>query len=127
MPRQFHPRKQPQPPDPKKWKPHDKESWIFISQAIDTYGLNPYEFRVLAHVARRAGNKGVCNASQETISNACGIGKRNVMEALKTLCSVGILSKTRTGRSNHYKLQKSSEWANPSKLQEIRAKQTQKQ
>jgi predicted transcriptional regulator len=115
-------RKAPKPADDKNWKPHDSESWIFISNAIDTYGLDPYEFRVLAHVARRAG-QGTCNASQETIANSCGINKRRVMASLQTLCTLKILKKVKsTGRSNHYKLQPSSQWERPTKLQEIKAK-----
>ena len=115
-------RKTPKPADHEKWKPHGKDSWIFISNAIDTYGLDPYEFRILAHVARRAG-KTVCNASQETIAEACGINKRKVMSVLMTLCELKILKKVKsTGRSNHYKLQASKNWEPPSKLQEIRAK-----
>lgn len=125
MSSQFHPRKQPIPPDPKNWKPHTEDkSWIFISQAIDEYGLDPYEFRILAHVARRAG-KDICYASQETIANACGINKRKVMKALQTLCDVGIIKKTRTGRSNHYTLQESGKWEHPSKLQALRSLQKQ--
>ena len=115
-----YPRKTPRVPEPDKWKPHDNESWIFISQAIDTYGLDPYEFRVLAHVARRAG-KGDCNASQDTIANSCGINKRKVMQALKLLCEVGILANTVTGRTNQYKLRDSSKWQKPEVLQALKA------
>jgi Helix-turn-helix domain len=114
-----YPRKTPKPVDPERWKPHDNESWIFISQSIDTYGLSPDEFRVLAHVARRAG-KGDCNASQKTIADSCGINQRRVMRALQTLCVVEILTKTVTGRTNRYKLQESSKWKTPDKLQELR-------
>ena len=114
-------RKTPKPAD-EKWKPHDNESWVFISNTLDTYGLDPYEFRVLAHVARRAGS-GVCSANQDTIANACGINKRRVMASLQTLCKLKILKKVKsTGRSNHYKLQTSDQWEHPTKLQEMRAK-----
>lgn len=114
-----YPRKTPKLADSEAWKSHDSDSWIFVSQAIDTYGLDPYEFRILAHVARRAG-KGVCSASQRTIADSCGINQRKVMRALQILCAVGILTKTVTGRTNHYKLQESSKWQKPAKLQELR-------
>lgn len=122
MSSQHYPRRQPKPADPKTWKAHpDEQNWIFVSQAIDTYGLDPYEFRVLAHVARRAG-KTACTASQDTIADACGINKRKVMKALQILCDAGILSKTRTGRTNHYSLQKSSQWKPPSELRREKSK-----
>ncbi|RCJ21076.1 hypothetical protein A6770_30875 [Nostoc minutum NIES-26] len=126
------PRKKPKVTD--KWEPHkrdldeDKENqWIFISKALDTYGLDVYEFRVLAHVARRAGPKGMCNASQATIADCCGINQRKVMQALETLCQVKILNKTKTGRANHYKLNTSSKWEHPEKLEEFRSNGEKKQ
>jgi Helix-turn-helix domain len=125
------PRRKPKVADTEKWTPHkldeDKENrWIFISQALDTYGLDVYEFRVLAHVARRAGKK-ACTASQTTIADCCGINKRKVMRALETLCEAKILDKTKTGRANHYKLNTSSKWERPEKLEECRSKGEKKQ
>lgn len=132
MTQEKRPRKKPKAADAEKWKPHkhdeDKEnSWIFISHALDTYGLDIYEFRVLAHVARRAGKGGVCNASQTTIADCCGIHKRKVMRALETLCEAKILEKTKTGRANHYKLNISNKWERPEKLEECRSKGEKKQ
>ncbi len=112
-------RKQPKTADPA-WKAHENESWIFISNAIDTYGLNVYEFRVLAHVARRASTKGFCTASQKTIADYCGMNTRKVMEALKLLCAANILEVTKTGRANKYKLKKSQEWLHPVALSALR-------
>jgi Helix-turn-helix domain len=128
------PRKKPKVTDINNWEPHkfdldeEKENrWIFISKALDTYGLDVYEFRVLAHVGRRAGPKGVCNASQATIADCCGINQRKVMQALETLCQAKILEKTKTGRANHYKLNTSSKWERPEKLEEFRSKGEKKQ
>lgn len=133
MVKQFYPRRKPEPPNVKGWKPHKKadaetydNDWIFISSALDEYGLDPYEFRILAHVARRAksskkGSPEVCFASQSSMANICGINKRKVGQVLKTLCDAGILSVVRTGRTNRYTLQTSDKWARPEKLQEIRS------
>ncbi|MFK8185573.1 MAG: helix-turn-helix domain-containing protein [Phormidesmis sp.] len=116
------------------WEPHQEKyddgkpkNWIFVSRAIDTYGLNPTEFRVLAHVARRAGAKGSF-ASLPTMADECGISERRVSKALKVLCETGILHKTMTGRSNRYDLESdSSKWIHPSELAGIRDGKTAKE
>jgi RIO-like serine/threonine protein kinase len=105
-----------------KWTAHGEEkNPIFISKAVDDYGLDPYEFRVFAHVARRAnGSDGYCNASQDKMADICGINKRKVADSLKTLCELNILKKKTTGRTNTYTLQKSTDWYSPVYLQAMR-------
>lgn len=128
MPQKAHPRKKPKPPDTSKWElPEDSKTHntaIFVRPYLDNYGLDVYEFRVLAHVARRDSGKNDkgCFESQQKMAEFCGINQRKVMQALKTLCQANILrvEKNKKGRSNVYRLNKASEWLPPSELEKIR-------
>ncbi|MDJ0554188.1 MAG: helix-turn-helix domain-containing protein [Microcoleaceae cyanobacterium MO_207.B10] len=105
------------------WKPHaDDKKPIFISRAVDEYGLNLYEFRILAHVSRREGTKQGCYASQKKMAESCGMSQRMVLEVLKVLCEAGILGKEKSPpqRTNTYRLNPSSEWKHPKELENIR-------
>lgn len=113
-----------QSPKPKSnWKrpPNDKKP-IFVRSELDDYGLDLYEFRVLAHVARRESPKRGCDESQENMARICGMSQRKVLEVLKVLCKAGILRKEKspTRRTNVYRLNPGSEWKHPSDLDEIR-------
>ncbi|NEO53806.1 MAG: helix-turn-helix domain-containing protein [Okeania sp. SIO3B5] len=107
------------------WKPHpDDKNAIFVSRALDDYGLNLYEFRILAHVSRREGPKHGCYASQKKMAESCGMGQRKVLEVLKVLCEAGILRKEKspTRRTNIYRLNPGSKWKHPRELENIRQK-----
>lgn len=111
----------------KKWKcPPDGKNLIFVHSAIDEYGFNLYEFRILAHVARRAGGKQGCYASQKKIGEVCGISQRKVLEVLAILCDANVLYKEKAEgrRTNSYRLNVPSEWKNPSELNEIRERRS---
>lgn len=115
------------PKPAKKWKsPPDDKRPIFVHSAIDEYGLNLYEFRILAHVARRAGGSRGCDASQKKIGEVCGISQRKVLEVLAILCDACILNKEKaeSRRTNSYKLNPPSKWKNPSELNEIRERRS---
>lgn len=105
------------------WKPHpDDKNAIFVSRAVDDYGLNLYEFRILAHVARRESPKHGCYASQKKMAESCGMSQRMVLEVLKVLCEAGILRKEKspTKRTNVYRLNSGSKWKHPRELENIR-------
>jgi hypothetical protein len=115
---------------PKKWKPpeDDTKSTIFIHSQLDDYGLDVYEFRVLAHVARREGknkegkSKG-CYARQKTIAEICGMSHRKAQYVLKILCETGLLEiEKQRGSTNIYKVAPPSKWRNPEDLPRIREK-----
>ncbi len=115
-----------QNPKPKEnWKnpPDDKKS-IFVRSELDDYGLNIYEFRILAHVARRESPKRGCDESQENMARLCGMSQRMVLEVLKVLCEAGILRKEKSSirRTNIYRLNPGSEWKHPRELENIRQK-----
>lgn len=114
----------------KKWKPpeDDKKSVIFVRSELDDYGLDVYEFRVLAHVARREGrnkqgkSKG-CYARQKTIAETCGMSHRKAQSVLSILCEAGLLEIERqTGSTNIYKVAPASKWKHPEDLPKIRAR-----
>lgn len=105
------------------WTPHPGgNNAIFVSRAVDDYGLNLYEFRILAHVSRRESQKHGCYASQKKMAESCGMSQRMVLEVLRVLCEAGILrkEKTPTRRTNIYRLNPSSEWKHPKELENIR-------
>jgi DNA-binding MarR family transcriptional regulator len=114
-------------PEPaKNWKSptDDDKRPIFIHSALDEYGLNLYEFRILAHVARRESKIRGCDAAQGKMAKVCGMSQRMVLEVLAVLCEAQILRKEKTDgrRTNTYRLNPASKWKHPSELDEIRSK-----
>jgi DNA-binding MarR family transcriptional regulator len=74
---------------------------LFVHLLIDEAGLDPYEFRLLAHIARR----GSCFASLSTTAEICRMSVRKTQYALKSLCEKGLVVKTsRQSRTNIFKL-----------------------
>lgn len=68
------------------------QSPAWISAALDDAGLTPHEFRVLAHVCRRAGdgsNGRGCDASISSISRTCSMKRDTVRSCLQSLESAG--------------------------------------
>ncbi|MBA3920188.1 MAG: helix-turn-helix domain-containing protein [Nostocaceae cyanobacterium] len=117
-------------PSPKKWKPpeDDTKSVLFVRAELDDYGLDVYEFRVLAHVARREGksnkSKGKgCYARQKTIAQTCGMSHRKAQSVLSILCDAGLLEiQRRQGGTNTYRVASPSQWNHPDDLPRIRKK-----
>lgn len=118
----------------KDWKPgSDDKAPIFVRSDIDEYGLDVYEFRVLAHIARRDGykpdgkGKG-CFAKQKNIAEVCGMSHRKAQDALRVLYEIGIVEKEeRQGTTNVYRLALPSKWKHPSTLNEIRKRKPKEQ
>lgn len=114
----------------KKWKPPEKEvnSVLFVHSLLDEYGLNVYEFRVLAHVARREGkskqgNSKGCYSRQRNIADVCCMSHRKAQEVLRILCAAGLLEKEpRRGSTNMYKIASPDKWKDPLELPSIRQK-----
>lgn len=83
---------------------------IFVHSEIDDLGLDPFEFRVYAHLARRAGS-GSAWPSHEAIADATKISRVKVIACLTSLEALGLIEVTRrTGTSNTYTLTKKSAW-----------------
>ena len=110
---------------PKNWKPPlDGKQPLFVHGALDDYGLNLYEFRVLAHVVRREGKVRGCDEAQGNMATICGMSQRMVLEVLRVLCEAGIIRKEKVKgkRTNTYRLNEGSKWKHPSELEKIRNK-----
>ncbi|MBE9038180.1 helix-turn-helix domain-containing protein [aff. Roholtiella sp. LEGE 12411] len=83
---------------------------IFIHSELDDYGLNPYEFRVYAHIARRAGHLGAFE-SIKNMAQFCRMSEGKVKQALRQLIHYGLVSReSRVGTSSVYKLSPKSQW-----------------
>jgi hypothetical protein len=103
------------------------ESVMFIHQFIDEYDLDPFEFRIYAHVVRRTGGKidKEFFASLTKTADICQISVRKIQQALKFLYEAGFLDKVkREGRTDIYKLTPTSEWVDKNDLPEIRERVT---
>lgn len=88
-------------------KPIKERQKITVFKEIDELGLDPYEFRVYGHIARR----GKCFASLEKIATTCCMSVRMVQYALKVLEEAGLIQKEeRKGRANQFTLTSPSKW-----------------
>ncbi|MDY6807160.1 MAG: helix-turn-helix domain-containing protein [Cyanobacteriota bacterium] len=83
---------------------------IFVHSDLDLYGLNPYEFRLYGHIARR----GKCFSSLPTMAKICKMSVRKAQYGLKNLEKLGLIHKEiRKGRTDIYELAPRSEWKEP--------------
>ena len=76
---------------------------IFLHSTLDDAALSPNEFRVLAHLTRRAGSNGICKPGIRSIAKNCRIGKdtvHSIMEVLKERRFIKV-SKPEKSRSAH--------------------------
>ncbi|MCC5610480.1 helix-turn-helix domain-containing protein [Nostoc sp. CHAB 5834] len=87
----------------------------FIPAWLDDYGLNPPEFRVYAHIARRAGKTGKCWESVVNIAKACRLCRNLTLKALQSLTEKYrfLIRNKREGETYEYSLAPQSEWAPP--------------
>lgn len=77
----------------------------FIPAWFDDAGLTPTQFRVLAHLHRRAGKKGRCWPGASSIAKACRISEDSLWPAVKCLEDRGYLRREkRRYNSNEYVL-----------------------
>ena len=66
-----------------------QQNLIFVHSKLDEARLDPYEFRLLAHIARR----GECFASLATIGKWCEMSVRKTQSTLKKLEKLELISK----------------------------------
>jgi DNA-binding transcriptional regulator GbsR (MarR family) len=91
-------------------KPKETISPIRVDMELDLYGLNPYEFRIYGHIARR--NK--CYANLKTIAAICKMSVRQAQYALKNLTEKKLITKTiRKGSTDIYQIADKSKWEKP--------------
>lgn len=96
---------------------------INVNSKLDDFGLDPYEFRVYGHVARRAGKYGECFAKVEAMASVCKMSTRKVRYTLRFLCEAGLLleQKTPNRKTVTYKLTPMESWAENQDLETIRS------
>ena len=77
----------------------------FIPAALDDYGLNSSEFRVLCHLYRRAGKDRRCYPAAHSIAKTCKLHRDTVWGCIKKLENLGLLQRRKGRRnSNEYTL-----------------------
>jgi predicted metal-binding transcription factor (methanogenesis marker protein 9) len=98
-------------------------SVAFVHNYLDEFGLDPYEFRLYAHVVRRTGGKpeGVCFASLTKIGKLCKMSPRKAQQAMKVLLKANLVTQSkRKGRTDEYHVTLSRDWIDSSELEKIR-------
>lgn len=86
---------------------------IFIHSAIDDAGLDPFSFRVLMHLSRRANKSSMAFPGLESIANVTKISERQVrraMEVLEARKMVEISQAPGKGNRHQYLLTAKSRW-----------------
>lgn len=74
----------------------------FIPSFLDDYGLSPYEFRVYAHVLRRAGG-GKCWESIPNMAKHCRMNEKTTRRAIQRLIDLRMIRpQLRPGKSTEY-------------------------
>ena len=86
---------------------------VFIHSRLDDYGLSPQQFRVYAHLARRAGS-GAAWPAVATIAANCQLHPKTVRRALRVLVKHRLIRREdRPGDTALYRLTPASEWNPP--------------
>jgi hypothetical protein len=101
----------------------ERDLGAVIPSSLDDFGLDPYEFRIYARLARRANNGGAAYESVSRMAKACRIGDQKVKEVLRFLLAAGMVSKhSRQGQTTVYRLKANQHWTHPEMLDELRRK-----
>src|SRR6266436_7371835 len=84
---------------------------IFVPRELDDAGLSPVEFRVYAHLARRANKTGRAWPGIDSMAKLCDVTQRTIIRAIDTLETRGMLQvRRKPGELNLYILTKQSSW-----------------
>lgn len=96
---------------------HDTSEFngIMVYSKLDDFGLTPHEFRIVGHLARRAGGQnGKAWPSVKSIAEICRIHRDTVFSSLKSLEESHIIERQqRDGNSTIYVLNPPSKWSKP--------------
>jgi hypothetical protein len=86
----------------------------FIPSMLDDFGLNPFEFRVYAHISRRAGGGGKCWEGMQNIADLCKMNIKTTRKAIAALVAFCLIRvEFNPGATNHITLTHPSEWEKP--------------
>lgn len=84
---------------------------IFIHSSLDDCGLSANEFRIYAHIARRAGSNNKAWPGIDSIAEVCRMSKNTVTECIRQLEARAMLSVSRkVGQASVYSLTPEHEW-----------------
>ena len=93
----------------------DINAW-FVHSQLDDYGLTPPQFRVYAHIARRA-SSGKAWPAVATIARICLLHPQTVRQALRVLVRQQFITRQlRPGRTPIYRLTPASQWQPPTEI-----------
>lgn len=80
---------------------------IRVDMELDLYGLDPYEFRLYGHIARRR----ECFSNLKTMAAICRMSVRQAQYALKNLEALGLITKERRpGKTDLYRVAPRDKW-----------------
>jgi len=98
---------------------------IVVPSYLDDYGLDPYEYRLYTHIARRAGKNG-CWESIPNMAKHCLMNEKTVRASLRLLLDAKLIGvvEAKKGKSIIYEITPHEEWAPPEQLPIIRSKRT---
>ncbi len=83
---------------------------LYVHSELDDYGLTAHEFRLYAHLARRAGKDGAW-PSVDSMAEKCRMNRDTVYRCLKRLKELNLVrSIERPGTTNVYVLTARSQW-----------------
>ncbi len=84
---------------------------LFVHSELDDYGLDAQEFRIYAHLARRANGKNKAYPGINSMSEACRMNRHTVLRVIKSLEEYGLIKIIKkSGSLNEYLLTTPSEW-----------------
>lgn len=75
----------------------DEINVVFVRSELDDAGLDPFEFRVYAHIARRVN----CFAKMDNIGAICGMSGRQARRSLMSLAEKGMIEMVKRPGSTH--------------------------
>ncbi|MBD2536433.1 helix-turn-helix domain-containing protein [Nostoc flagelliforme FACHB-838] len=94
---------------------------VFIPGFFDDYPLESSEFRLYAHIQRRAGVSG-CFESIPKMAKHCYIALKTAKNAIKLLLTAGMIEiQQRIGTTNIYTPTPPSLWVSPDQIQLLRS------
>lgn len=99
-------------PDPEYITQDDSElNIIFIHSKLDEVGLTPPQFRIYAHLSRRAHSKGKAWPGVDSMAKVCRMHKETVIDCIRQLEERNmILCDRKPGKSTIYRLTAPSKW-----------------
>jgi len=87
---------------------------LFVHSELDDYGLDANEFRIYAHLARRANGKNRAWPGMTSMSIACRMNRHTVLRVIFCLECYGLIKIIKKqGATNQYVLTPPSEWKQP--------------